>query len=360
MSSKAACHETSTYLSVAASQRIGAVSRPVDSRARSVQPSSSVSVCSAKNSGVQRSFVNSQAVALAPCSQNSAAWGSAGLAHEQLTHWKPSGLFCLSRMRVPSSRMCASPSACATSLTDVQPPAACMNGWMRMSSSWAMARSFGCSATGPGRQGTCPGVVQGDARPARSCDSRPWRASRAHRFLEPTLSNPPTYAAPAPGQQPDPNRASQMFPVLSGADVERVRRFGEPHRGEDGSYLIRAGMKSRGLFLLTKGHVSVMQRDGLGRSVPYHEYDPGEFLAEAGTLFGGSALVDALCVGDVEGILVVPDQLRALIIAEADLGERIMRALILRRVSLIQAGASGATIIGSAGSASVLRLQKIL
>jgi thioredoxin reductase (NADPH) len=174
------------------------------------------------------------------------------------------------------------------------------------------------------------------------------------------VSNPPTYYAPAPGQQPDPNRAYQMFPVLSGVDVERVRRFGEPHRGEDGSYLIRAGMKSRGLFLLTKGHVSVIQRDGLGRSVPYHEYDPGEFLAEAGTLFGGSALVDAQCVGDVEGILVVPDQLRALIIAEADLGERIMRALILRRVSLIQAGASGATLIGAAGSASVLRLQNFL
>ena len=94
--------------------------------------------------------------------------------------------------------------------------------------------------------------------------------------------------------------------------------------------------------------------------MPYHEYDPGEFLAEAGTLFGGSALVDAQCVGDVDGILVVPDQLRALIIAEADLGERIMRALILRRVSLIQAGASGATIIGAAGSASVLRLQNFL
>ena len=34
-----------------------------------------------------------------------------------------------------------------------------------------------------------------------------------------------------------------------------------------------------------------------------------------------------------------PEQLRALIIAEADLGERIVRALILRRVGLIEAGA---------------------
>ena len=174
------------------------------------------------------------------------------------------------------------------------------------------------------------------------------------------MDQPPTSAAPAPGQQPDPNRAYQMFPTLSAADMQRIERFGEPHHAKDCSFLIQAGMKSRGLFLLTRGHVSVTQRDGLGRTVPYHDYDPGEFLAEANTLFGGTALVDAQCKGDVDGILVVPDQLRALIIAEADLGERIMRALILRRVSLIQAGASGAVLIGAAGSASVLRLRTFL
>ncbi len=174
------------------------------------------------------------------------------------------------------------------------------------------------------------------------------------------MDQPPNNAAPAPGQQPDPNRDYQTFPVLTAADMKRIHRFGQPHHVDDGEYLIRAGQKSRGMFLLVSGNVAVSQRDGLGRVVPFRTYRPGEFLGEAGTLFGGSALVDAQCVGDVDGFLVVPDQLRALIIAEADLGERIMRALILRRVSLIQAGASGATIIGSAGSASVLRLQNFL
>ena len=174
------------------------------------------------------------------------------------------------------------------------------------------------------------------------------------------MDHPPNTSAPAPGQQPDPSRAHQTFPVLSAADMARIRRFGEPHHAHDGGYLIKAGQKSRGMFLLVKGRVNVTQRDGLGNVRPYHDYFPGEFLAEAGTIYGGSSLIDAQCVGEVEGILVVPDQLRALIIAEADLGERIMRALILRRVSLIQAGASGATIIGAAGSASVLRLQNFL
>ncbi|MFL6682572.1 MAG: cyclic nucleotide-binding domain-containing protein, partial [Burkholderiaceae bacterium] len=98
------------------------------------------------------------------------------------------------------------------------------------------------------------------------------------------MDQPPTFVAPAPGQQPDPNRAYQMFPLLDAVDIQRVQRFGEARTFADGAFLIQAGEKSRGLFLLVKGGVSVVQRDGLGRRVPYHDYAPGEFLAEAGTL----------------------------------------------------------------------------
>jgi len=170
----------------------------------------------------------------------------------------------------------------------------------------------------------------------------------------------PPAMPPAPGQQPDPNRDYQRFPVLSLAEQKRMHRFGQPARVPKGEYLIRAGQRSRGMFLLVSGTVQMSQRDGLGNVKPMHLYTAGEFLAEAGTLSGAPVLVDCLAEQDSEGWLIPPDQLRALIIAEADLGERIMRALILRRVALIQSGASGATIIGADGSASVLRLQNFL
>jgi thioredoxin reductase (NADPH) len=52
--------------------------------------------------------------------------------------------------------------------------------------------------------------------------------------------------------------------------------------------------------------------------------------------------------------------LRALLVAEADLGERIMRALILRRVNLIQGGVGGPVLIGPSNSSGVIRLQSFL
>ena len=86
----------------------------------------------------------------------------------------------------------------------------------------------------------------------------------------------------------------------------------------------------------------------------------GQFVAEVGQLSGRVALVDGRAEGDVETLLIPPDRLRALLVAEADLGERIMRALILRRVSLIQGGVGGPVLIGPPNSASVAGLQNFL
>ena len=70
--------------------------------------------------------------------------------------------------------------------------------------------------------------------------------------------------------------------------------------------------------------------------------------------------MDARARGPVQALIIAPDRLRALLIAEAELGERIMRALILRRVGLLETGAGGPVIIGRAESGDVLRLENFL
>ena len=62
----------------------------------------------------------------------------------------------------------------------------------------------------------------------------------------------------------------------------------------------------------------------------------------------------------MEALVVPPRRLRDVLVQEAELGERIMRALILRRVGLLQAGESGPIIIGIVGSSDVLRLEGFL
>jgi thioredoxin reductase (NADPH) len=83
-------------------------------------------------------------------------------------------------------------------------------------------------------------------------------------------------------------------------------------------------------------------------------------MGEVAQLTGHPALVDGHAEGDVEALVIEPGDLRRLLVAEAELGERIMRALILRRVGLIETGASGPVLIGVAGTPDVVRLQGFL
>jgi thioredoxin reductase (NADPH) len=155
-------------------------------------------------------------------------------------------------------------------------------------------------------------------------------------------------------------RHEQTFPTLTPQEIAGIRRFGELRSYKDGERLFEAGKPGPGMFVVLSGHVAITQRDGLGHVTPIIDQGPGQFLAEIGQLSSRIALVDGHAEGDVETLLIPPDKLRALLVAEALLGERIMRALILRRVNLIQGGVGGPVLIGPSTSTSVARLQNFL
>src|SRR5450432_3931059 len=155
-------------------------------------------------------------------------------------------------------------------------------------------------------------------------------------------------------------RLEQTFPTLTPQEMARMRRFGELRHYKDGDVLFETGKPGPGMFVILSGHVAITQRDGLGHVTPVIDQGPGQFMAELGQLSGRIALVDGTAEGDVETLLIPPEGVRSLLVAEADLGERIMRALILRRVSLLQKGAGGPVLIGAVGSADVVRLQGFL
>jgi thioredoxin reductase (NADPH) len=155
-------------------------------------------------------------------------------------------------------------------------------------------------------------------------------------------------------------RREQMFPTLQPFEIERVRRFGELRFFGVGEPLAKVGDVGRGLGLILAGQVEVMRYDSSGRRLHIVTHGAGAFLGELAQLAGRPALVEAYACEPVEALIVPPDQLRALLVAEAELGERIMRALILRRVGLLETGAGGPVIVGRAENGDVLRLQGFL
>jgi thioredoxin reductase (NADPH) len=71
-------------------------------------------------------------------------------------------------------------------------------------------------------------------------------------------------------------------------------------------------------------------------------------MGELAQLSGRPSLVDARAQAPVEALVIPPDRLRALLVAETEVGQRVMRALILRRFGLLESGSGGPTGIGHA------------
>ena len=167
-------------------------------------------------------------------------------------------------------------------------------------------------------------------------------------------------AAVPPTESIVDTRRAQMFPTLAPAEVERLHRFGTIRAFTQGDRLAKAGEAGIGLSIILSGEAEITQNDGQRGTSHIVTHGPGAFMGELAQLSGRPSLVDARALSDGEALVIEPERLRALLVAEAELGERIMRALILRRVGLIESGGGGPVIIGREGDPKILRLVNFL
>jgi thioredoxin reductase (NADPH) len=158
-------------------------------------------------------------------------------------------------------------------------------------------------------------------------------------------------------------RHEQRFPVLTPAQVETATRFasGAAQSFAPGTPVFAIGDEHAPAWLVLDGAIAVHRREGLSREVPVTVHGPGQFSGEVSQLAGRPSLAGGIAGPD--GCTALPfdsAHLRALMVGSADVGEVVMRALILRRVGLIEAGGSGSVLIGDPDGKALLALQSFL
>ena len=157
-------------------------------------------------------------------------------------------------------------------------------------------------------------------------------------------------------------RRHQLFPVLDAGQIEAARHFGgTPRRYAPDEILFASGERGAPSFLILSGAVKITRRTGLGEESTVTTHGPGEITGEVSQLAGRPALAEGQA--RPEGCEAVPfdaTALRALVVGSAEVGEIVMRAFILRRVTLIESGAGGPILLGSAGATDLVRLQGFL
>ncbi|CAN5846899.1 FAD-dependent oxidoreductase [soil metagenome] len=156
------------------------------------------------------------------------------------------------------------------------------------------------------------------------------------------------------------SRHDQIFPVFEAPDLAKLRRFGTIRAYAAGEALVAVGKASPGMFVILSGTVDVTRHDAAGVGTLVVTHGPGSVSGELSALSGRPSLVESIAQEPVEAVVIAPDRLHDLLVEEADLGERIMRLFILRRVRLLETGAGGPVIVGRADQRDVLRLQNFL
>ncbi len=158
-------------------------------------------------------------------------------------------------------------------------------------------------------------------------------------------------------------RHAQMFPVLDAAQIETARRFasGPAKSFAPGELIYDVGETDVPAWLLLEGAIALTRHDGLGRHEEIGVETAGQFTGEVNQLAGRGTLATARA-GPLGATALPFDgaHLRALLIGTAELGEIVMRALILRRMGLLESSSVGSVLVGAPDHPDVIRLQTFL
>jgi thioredoxin reductase (NADPH) len=158
-------------------------------------------------------------------------------------------------------------------------------------------------------------------------------------------------------------RGHQLFPVLDAVQIDAAKRFasGPSREFEPGEMVYDVAERDVPVWLVLKGSIDVVRRDGLNHEAAITSLGPGQFSGEVSQLAGAATLASGRA--GPEGCTALPfdgAHVRALMVGSAEVGEIMMRAFILRRVGLIEEGGVGSVLVGTPGTPELVRLEGFL
>ena len=156
-----------------------------------------------------------------------------------------------------------------------------------------------------------------------------------------------------------PDRQARAFPVLTPAQIDRIRPYGIARTVRAGEILFEPGQLGMPCFVVLSGKLEILMTRLSGEQV-FVSYGVGGFSGEMVLISGARSLSRGRVAEPGEFLEVGADALRSLIARDAELSDLFMRAFIQRRQALIAEGAGNVTILGSRHSANTLRLREFL
>jgi thioredoxin reductase (NADPH) len=155
------------------------------------------------------------------------------------------------------------------------------------------------------------------------------------------------------------SRIDHIFPTLTPEQIARVAAHGHRRAVRAGEVLVDAGDLAVPFFVITAGRIEVVRPSPTGEEI-VTSHGPGNFTGETNMISGRRSLARARASEDGEVVELDRETLLALVQTDAELGEILLRAFILRRLELIAHGIGDAVLLGSMHCSGTLRIREFL
>jgi thioredoxin reductase (NADPH) len=155
-------------------------------------------------------------------------------------------------------------------------------------------------------------------------------------------------------------RADLAFPKLTDDMVERMRGYGREETFAANVMLIKQGARQVDMFVVLLGEIeiSIPTENGACKVIANHRRF--DFTGELNLLNSQGSLVEARTVEETLVLRIPRGELQRLMRAQGDIANLITSATIWRRIGIIGDATGGIEVIGHAGDAELIQLQRFL
>jgi thioredoxin reductase (NADPH) len=168
-----------------------------------------------------------------------------------------------------------------------------------------------------------------------------------------TEANNPRAAVPS-------GRDHQAFPKLSDEQLGRVRQHASEESFESGELLFSRGQRSADFFVLLEGCVEVFDFNCEGAAQVFVSHCAGEFTGETDLFSDRKALVSGRAKGPTRVLRFGRNNFQDMMAANPDVAETIVRAIIVRRLGILENNLGASYLVGSKSDPLTLKIRRFL
>ena len=156
----------------------------------------------------------------------------------------------------------------------------------------------------------------------------------------------------------DPDDAV-LFPRLTAAQIEQIAEHAETHSFSPGEILFEQGQRDTPFFVVLSGAVDIIDRQPDGDHY-FTQCQAGTFAADISMFTGEPTLARGVIAEETSVLVMAPDELRRLVAGSAELGDLLLRTMVIRREWLMTQGYGLERLIGKRSSGDAFAIRELL